>query len=154
MKKPNPTTADEQREHIAKLMMEREWHPGRCHKELAELWGIGVRTVAQRALEASRAIQLAGKVKDQVDAAIQELDSLQAMAIAEVKATSDGGVMPMPNVRAAVECIKLKMQLLGAMHGSKPVIPEAAEASMSDAELIAKAESLLDRARGDLEKRH
>lgn len=124
-------TADEQREHIVGMVLRREWSPGVSHKQLADEWGLGVRTVSQRALEAMHAVRVASntQLRDFVVEALAELDSMQAAAMSEEKVVCvgkdrDSGVLeyervPQPNVRAAAYCVELKAKMLGAFAATK-----------------------------------
>lgn len=120
-------TMDQMRERILELMLHREWNPGASHKELAKEWGVAPRTVADRALEASRAIRLASKkpVEDFVAEAFAELDTL----IQEARALG--------KPRDAAYCIELKAKMLGAFAPTKVEKTEPDEvAKMSDAEKL------------------
>ena len=102
-------TMDQMRERILEMMLHREWSPGASHKELAKEWGVAPRTVADRALEASRAIRLASKkpVEDFVAEAFAELDAL----------IRDARALGKP--RDAAYCIELKAKMLGAFAPTK-----------------------------------
>ncbi len=134
-------TPDEQRHFIAELMIRREWNPGVTHKALAEEWGIGVRQVSERALQASRAIQIAGNVKDFVSEALTELDSLAQEARALGKP------------RDAAYCIELKAKILGALAPTKTqaVEPDAV-ANMTPAEKLEAHEKAAEELRAELAK--
>jgi len=116
------------RERILEMMLHREWSPGASNKELAKEWGVAPRTVADRALEASRAIRLASKkpVEDFVAEAFAELDALLQEARALGKP------------RDAAYCIELKAKMLGAFAPTKTqeVAPDEV-AKMSDEEKLA-----------------
>ncbi len=98
-------TADEQREHIVGMILRREWHPGASHEALAREWGIGVRTVSQRALEASHAVRV-GSDKDNKDFIAESLAELDSL-IAEAR--------QLGKPRDAAYCIELKAKMRGAL---------------------------------------
>ncbi len=126
-----PVDADEQREAIGGMILRREWHPGASHKALAEEWGVSARTVSRRALEAMHAVRVGSKkpIEDFVAESLAELDSMQAMALAEEKVVCVGRDeetkalmyerVPQPNVRAGAYCLELKAKMLGAFAHEK-----------------------------------
>jgi hypothetical protein len=120
------------RERILEMMLHREWNPGASHKGLAKEWGVAPRTVADRALEASRAIRLASKkpVEDFVAEAFAELDAL----IQEARALG--------KPRDAAYCIELKAKMLGAFAPTKTETKDTTE-PLPDDELEAKLEEAL-----------
>lgn len=95
---------EEMRQHIADMMIRGEWRGGTSCKALAAEWGgVAVRTVSDRALEASRAIRLSYKVEDWVARKMAELDGDAAQA------------RELGKPRDAAYCIELQAKILGAM---------------------------------------
>ena len=117
-------TMDQMRERILEMMLHREWSPGASHKELAKEWGVAPRTVADRALEASRAIRLASKkpVEDFVAEAFAELDAL----------IRDARALGKP--RDAAYCIELKAKMLGAFAPTKTETKDTTEQVKAESE--------------------
>lgn len=155
-------TADEQREYIVRMMLEREWRPGRSHKQLAKDWGIAPRTVAQRALEASRAIHVAnGGLQEFICRKMSELDTVIEQAMDCVKLDKEGGTIESPDLKAAIAAIRVQGELMGAIGArsskERPKLDDDVKSKykqMSPAERIAEHEKAIAEERAKLESSH
>lgn len=156
-------TADEQREYIVRMMLEREWRPGRSHKQLAKDWGIAPRTVAQRALEASRAIHVAnGGLQEFICRKMSELDTVIESAMSVVKLTGDDGkCVDAPDLKAAIAAIRVQGELMGAIGArsskERPKLDDDVKSrykQMSPAEKIAEHEKAIAEEKAKLESAH
>lgn len=144
-------TADEQREHIVHLMINREWRPGRSHKQLAKDWGIAPRTVAQRALEASRAIHVAnGGLHEFICRKMSELDTV----VEEAMEKTDADGQPCPDLKAAIAAIRVQGELMGAIGArSSKERPKLDDDVKSKYKQMSPAERIAEHERAILEER-
>ena len=105
-------TADEQVDHIVRLMVTREWRAGRSHKMLAEEWDCHPQTVAERARIASGfLVRAGGTLETWVAGKMQALEELEHQA-------AIGG-----DVKAAILAIRLQAEIRGVLTrqmGKKP----------------------------------
>jgi len=136
-KPPNRLTADEQVDHIVKLMVTREWRAGASHKELASAWGCHPRTVGDRAIIASGILaRTGGPLEQWVESKMRALDEL------ETQAASDG------NVIAAIKAIQLQMDIRGVtstrrQKDDKPAEHDDEYAKLSKEERIVRLKAAL-----------
>ena len=118
MARPHISYKDERVDHIIKLMVNREWHPGRAHKELAEKWGIHPRTVSDYADIASGVLKRAdGDLMVWVNNKLQELDTIAAAAVAKThtyKVKDELIEVPDPDFASAVKAINVAADIRGA----------------------------------------
>lgn len=121
-------TPDEQREIIARDMMMRRWRAGASHERYAKEWGISERTVSQRALEASRAIQLSiGDTGGFIAAKMAELDTIIRDALEKTKhftlqVSKDNWEVhstPDPDLKAAIAAIRVQAEIVGVIGRAK-----------------------------------
>ena len=151
-------TADEQREHICRMMIERIWRPGRSHKQLAKEWGIAPRTVAQRALEASRAIHVAnGGLQEFIMRKMIELDTV----VEEAMEKTDADGQPCPDLKAAIAAIRVQGELMGAIGArsskERPKLDDDVKSrykQMTPAEKIAEHEKAIAEERAKMGETH
>jgi len=147
-------TKVEQEDHIIRMMLAGRWYGGRSSEELAKQWGCHPRTVADRALVASGVIRRRGQpIEEFIDQKLNELETLQAAAMDEVKWFKVGDELvsrPAQNVPAAINAIRLQAEIKGALvkkHEHKNA-PESAE----PAELVTRLRAEADRIERELQE--
>jgi len=142
-------TADQQRGRIVDLALSGLWNGTSSAAKLAAEWGIGVRTVQSRAVEAFHAVRIATDPDRvaHITRKLAELEGIQATAMSEVKVVctgkDDDGVrlyetIPQPNTRVAKDCVELYMKALGAFVQRIEVGQPGEFSTVSTAELIAQ----------------
>jgi hypothetical protein len=157
-------TRDDRRHHIAALMLAGEWRGGTSRRVLAEAWGYKLHDVVQLEREAAGSIRLARSPewRDEVTAALAELDEVIATARTTVKVIAIGGEpheYSSPALSAMVSAIRTKLQVYGAltMGGAVHMAPKTGDddlEKLSRAERIALLEQALAEERGQKEQRH
>lgn len=141
-------TADEQIDHIVKLMLEGEWKGARSHRELAAAWGCHPRTVGDRAVAAAAVChRLGGNVEAMIRAKLAELEHIAEVAMElnrpVVVSVGDGmgskvELYPAPDVKAAERAIRSYLEVLGAFNHVKKTVELPADevAKMTPAEKL------------------
>jgi hypothetical protein len=139
-------TADEQIDHIVKMMLEGEWKGSRSHRELAAGWGCHPRTVGDRAVAAAAVCRrLGGDVEERVRAKLAELEHIAEVAMGLQRPLVVKGeveLYPAPDVKAAEKAIHDYLEVLGAFNHTKKTQEVPAE-PLPDEELQAKLEEAL-----------
>lgn len=122
-------SADDQIDHIVRMMLEGEWQGGRSHKALAIEWGCHPRTVCDRAIAASAVCRrIGGPVDELVRAKLAELEHIKDVALGLDK----------PDVKAAHLAVKTYLEVLGAFNHVK----KTQELAPDDVDRMTPAEKL------------
>lgn len=152
-------TADEQIDHIARMMTEGRWKGGRSQRELAKAWGIHPRTVADRALIASGFLARVGTDLERwVLGKLAELEHQQAVAMSLKRPFKTGegpkGTVEMlnaPNVEAANRAVELQLRIrgVGLTKGKAPTAEQDENwAKLTHQQRVAELERALAEERG------
>lgn len=118
-------SADEQIDHILKLMLEGEWKGAESHRVLAAGWGCHPRTVGDRAVAAAAVLRrIGGPVEDLVKAKLAELEHIKETAMGlqrPVVVDKQVELYPAPDVKTAAMAVKTYLEVLGAFNHTRKV---------------------------------
>jgi len=144
--------ADDGVRRCAQLMSDGGWQTGKSHEQVAQEYGVSVRTVETWAATASRAIRIAvGDGEELRGRLAVMLERIQNMALVKQSTTMKGDLYDDPDLKAAVAAVKTQAELMGLMvqrheHAHVVASYEAMPAADKSAWLRAKAAELLEEA--------
>lgn len=161
----------DKRDRIIDLFYEGKWRHGYSIGRLAREWGDSDVEVRQLYDEAMRAISLSGGARaGYISQKLAELDGIIEEARGLVKSflTKDGDILtaPAPDLKAAVQAIRVQLETVGGMELGKAAAKRAAEHGaleegdekpyrlLTPAERIAKHEEAIEEERAKLESKH
>lgn len=144
--------ADDGVRRCAQIMTEGSWRTGKSHAQVADEFGVSVRTVETWASMASRAIRIAvGDGEELRGRLSMMLEKIQDMALTRQAATMGGDLYDSPDLKAAVVAVKTQAELMGLMvqkhvHAHVVASYEALPATDKAKWLRAKAAELIEEA--------
>lgn len=161
----------DKRDRIIDLFYEGKWRHGHSIGRLAREWGDDDTEVRRLYDEAMRAISLSGGARaGYISQKLAELDGIieEARGLKKTMVTKDGDVLetPMPDLKAAVQAIRIQLETVGGMELGKAAAKRAAEHGaieegdekpyrlLSPAERIHEHEKAIEEERAKLESKH
>ena len=164
----------DKRDRIIDLFYEGKWRHGHSIGRLAREWGDDDSEVRRLYDEAMRAISLSGGARaGYISQKLAELDGIieEARSLTKVYVTKHGNDVdvehvPAPDLKAAVQAIRIQLETVGGMELGKAAAKRAADAGaleegdekpyrlLSPAERIQEHEKAIEEERAKLESKH